>query len=228
MWLRQLAHELLGVVVPPACVACRVGLTAAGEVLCAECRRALPWLADPLCRRCSLPRPCRPCPAASASWDAAWAPLAYEASARAVVGALKFGGALAVADAMAACIAANAPHALVEERALVPVPLHPARQRARGFNQAQRLALALSSRCGCEVSACLRRRGAATRQLGSGRRARMAPGRLRYEAIRAPPVRATLIDDVHTTGATLEACSRALRAAGTRSVCCLTYARTLR
>ncbi len=226
--LRRLLAELLALVAPPGCSACRTPLRAGHDVLCASCRRALPWLSASRCARCGLPAPCRRCPARTAAFSAAWAPLAYEGPARALVGALKFRGALRLADVMAAPIAVGAPPHLVDGATLVPVPLHPARRRARGFDQAALLAAALARRTGRPVAACLRRRGAATRQLGAGRSARRAAGRIEVHVAGRAPERALLVDDVHTTGATLEACARALRAAGTREVAAVTYARTLR
>jgi len=225
---RRLLAELLALVAPPGCSACRAPLPAGHDVLCSSCRRGLPWLPDRRCARCGLPAPCRRCPARAAAFSAAWAPLAYEGPARALVGALKFRGALRVADVMAAPIAAGAPRHLLEGATLVPVPLHPARRRARGFDQVALLAAALARRTGHPVVPCLRRRGAATRQLGAGRSARRAPGRIEVRVVGRPPERVVLLDDVHTTGATLEACARALRAAGTREVAAVTYARTLR
>lgn len=224
---RRLAHELISLLAPPACAACRTAVRAGDEVLCARCRGELPWLRGPRCPRCALPAPCRPCPAARAAWDSAWSPLAYADVARDMVTALKFTGRFAVADAMAALLAANAPAEMVTDTALVPVPLHPARRRTRGLNQAERLARALGARRGLPVRACLIRQGPATRQLGSGRSSRLAAGRLRVVARQAAPHGVTLVDDVHTTGATLEACARALRAAGATRVSCLTFARTL-
>src|SRR5437764_15037782 len=94
-----LAH-VAALVAPPACLAGRERVAAGAGPLCAVCRRALPWLPPGgLCPRCALPRPCRPCPAARAPWSSAWAPLAYDGPARALVVALKYRGALPVADA---------------------------------------------------------------------------------------------------------------------------------
>jgi ComF family protein len=226
--LHRTLSELLALVAPPACATCRATLARADDVLCASCRRSLPWLRGPRCRRCGLPAPCRPCPAARAAYDAAWAPVSYDAGARELVAALKFRAALPAVEVMAAQMAAGAPAELLRGATLVPVPLHPARRRRRGFDQAARLAEALAERTGLPVAACLRRAGEATRQLGAGRQERQAANRIEVRAVAPAPARALLVDDVHTTGATLDACARALRASGARHVAAITYARTLR
>lgn len=221
--------ELLAALVPPSCAACRAPLPAAHALLCRACRAELPWLRGPRCDRCGLPQPCgRPCPARDAAYAAAWAPLAYDGPARELVAALKFGGALPLARLMAAQIAAGAPPSLLRDVTLVPVPLHPSRRRRRGFDQAARIAAALAAGRDLPVAPCLRRQGPATRQLGASRATRLAAGRLTIAAAGAVPRRALLVDDVHTTGATFEACARALRAAGCEHVAAVAYARALR
>jgi predicted amidophosphoribosyltransferase len=114
-------------------------------------------------------------------------------------------------------------------RQLVPVPLHPARARRRGFNQAERLAASIGRRTGLPVTDCLARRGpAGERQLGRGREERLGgiAGSIELRrGVPAPP-RAVLVDDVVTTGATLAACAAALRDAGSREVAAVAYART--
>lgn len=129
---------------------------------------------------------------------------------------------------MAAQIAANVPAHLLVDATLVPVPLHPARRRARGFDQAALVARALARRTERPLAPCLRRDGAATRQLGAGRDSRLAPGRLAIEVVGPVPARVALVDDVHTTGATFAACAHALRAAGAEHVVAIAYARALR
>jgi predicted amidophosphoribosyltransferase len=219
-------RHALSLLVPPCCTACGAGTD--GDVLCAACRRALPWIVAPRCARCGLPGTCaRRCPAARAAFAAAWAPVAHEGPARALVAALKFHGALRVADAMAAQIVAGAPDALLAG-VLVPVPTHPLRRRARGFDHADCLARALRVRTGLELRRSVRRGGAATKQLGAGRGERLGAGRLSLSVTGAVPARAILVDDVHTTGATLDACARVLRAAGCGDVVAVTYSRALR
>jgi predicted amidophosphoribosyltransferase len=159
----------------------------------------------------------------------AWTPVAFEGPARELVHALKFRGALGVADLMAAQMVATAPPGLLAEgAALVPVPTPAVRRRRRGFDHAACLAAAIGARTGLEVVACLRRAGPAPRQAAAGRAERLAEGRVRVEVCGAVPSRAVLVDDVHTTGATLRECARKLQLNAAFEVSALAYARALR
>jgi predicted amidophosphoribosyltransferase len=225
---RRALAELLAIVAPPSCASCREPLVAADRLVCAACVRELPWLRGVRCPRCALPsHRSGVCPAAGAAFAAAWSPLAYEGVARRLVQALKFGGALPLAEWMAAQMAANLPLALRDARAaVVPVPAHPGRRRRRGFDPARALATALARRLDLPPVRCLRRGGGA-RQVGAGRAQRRDPGRLAVALRGRPPERVLLVDDVHTTGATLDACARALAAGGCEIVIAVSYARTL-
>jgi ComF family protein len=201
---------------PPLCWGCGAPARR-GEPLCLGCRRSLRHLAREPVEVAGL---------------LTWAPVAYEGAARELVRGLKFRGALALADAMAAPMAAGVPEAILPRAddspapMLVPVPLHPARRRRRGFNQAAVLAEALARRTGRVVADCLARSGGAGSQVGRPRSLRLAapPGRIHVQG--PAPALAVVVDDVATTGATLSACARALRAAGAREVRGLAYART--
>jgi predicted amidophosphoribosyltransferase len=217
---------LLDVLAPPGCLVCRAPLRAPG--LCAACRAATPLLRDP-CPRCALPRPCAPCPARAAPFAAAWAPVAHDGPARDLVLALKLRGAYTAAEIMAAQIAARAPWPLLdgggERSMLVPVPPDPGRLRRRGLDPAWTLARMLMWRTDRPMLTCLVRTDDAPRQVGRRRaERRTAPA---VKANGRVPVNTILVDDVQTTGATLAACAAALRAAGSRNVSALTYARTL-
>ena len=194
---------------PPLCWSCGAHAPR-GRALCRGCRRALVFL------------PREPVTLAGVT---VWAPVAYEGPGRDLVRALKFRGALSLAEEMSAIAVASAPETLVSG-GLVPVPLHPVRARRRGFNQAAVLAAAISRRTGLAASDCLRRRGPGRPQVGRGRGARLAGPAGSVEArARVPPV-ALIVDDVVTTGATLAACAAALRAAGTSEVAAIAFART--
>jgi ComF family protein len=219
-----LARLLGGVLAPPVCWACS-GLARRGDRLCAGCSASLHRLASEPVLMCGV---------------RVWAPLAYSGPARDLVRALKFRGAIALADAMAAQIVANAPAGLLApgppaaRSTLVPVPLHPRRLRARGYNQAAAIAEAVSRRAGLSVLQCLVRSGPSVTQIGRNRAERTAGpvGRIEFRASAeapapAAPTNVLLVDDVVTTGATLGACRDALVAQGTREVTAIAFARTI-
>ena len=158
----------------------------------------------------------------------AWSPVAFAGPARELVHALKFHAARTAGDVMAAQMVAGAPAGLlVPDAVLVPVPSHPRHARARGSDHARTLARLVSGRTGLPVKCCLARAGPAVRQVGSSRAARRADGRLRVQVRSQAPANVVLIDDVHTTGATLQACAVALLEQGSDHVSAITYARAL-
>jgi ComF family protein len=216
-----LPELIAGLVAPPICWACS-GLARQGEPLCGGCRASLHRLAaEPV----------------SLSSVRVWAPVAYSGPARDLVRALKFRGAMGVADAMAAQIVANAPAGLVDvatapgvppaRRTAVPVPLHPKRLRSRGYNQAAVIAEAVARRAGLELGDCLSRSGPSVTQMGRDRAERMAGPVGSVELCGAAPARVLLVDDVVTTGSTLAACRAALVAAGAEEVVAVVFARTI-
>jgi ComF family protein len=195
---------------PPLCWGCRAPASR-GSALCGPCRRELVFLPREPVVLGGVP---------------VWAPVAYEGPARDLVRALKFRAATGLAREMAAMTVAGAP-AELPHGPLVPVPLHPARERRRGFNQAAVLAEAIArASAPLTISACLRRTGLASPQVGRSRRARLSGPAGSVEARSPAPEVALLVDDVVTTGATIAACAAALRTAGAREVAALAFART--
>jgi ComF family protein len=228
-----LRHGLLSLIVPPLCAVCREP-ELSGAALCPDCRLGLVVLREPRCRFCGAPAQsgshgCRECRRRGLNFDRAWSPFAYEGVARKTAAALKTGGALAVCDLMAGEIANRAPGGLLAGT-LVPVPAHSRRRRRHGFNQAAGIARALGRRTGLPTAGLLERRASTRPQVGLERRARLlnAAGSVRMRRGSTAPGRVVLVDDVYTTGATLDACARELEAAGAAEVVAVTFARAVR
>jgi ComF family protein len=231
--LVDLRRGLLSLVVPPLCAGCREP-ELSGDAVCPDCRSRLVALPVPRCSRCGAPTTyprarCRECRDRRLVFARAWSPFAYEGVCRGLVGALKSRAALPVAELMAAALAARAPAELLIGP-LVPVPAHSGRRRRHGFNQSAAIAAALGRRAGLPVRDVLRRAGRVAPQVGLERRARIANARgsVEIKPRVAPPREAVLVDDVYTTGATLDACAKALVAAGAEQVVALTFARAVR
>ena len=192
-----------GLLAPPGCLCCRAPLAIAprGPSLCGRCEAEIGR---------SPGRDLR-----GEAIDGGFAPLDYAGAGRRLVAALKFGRLLVVADLAAALIAAGAPRGILGG-AIVPVAPAPVRLAGRGFDPAHEIAGALSRATGLNLVECLRRRDSG-HQRGRSRAGRLAAAP-RFVATAAAPRSALLVDDVMTTGATLDACARALRLAGSESV----------
>ena len=209
------------------CFLCR---GAAPGVICAQCDADLPRLPAELCPRCALPSPrgetCGRCLAHPPNFDATVAALAYEFPADALVHAFKFRGELAIGEVLAqALLARPAPAA---ER-VVPVPSSAARLRSRGYNQALELARMLSreTRMTLDFLLCERQKDSpAQSDLPLAERVRNVRGVFRCTGdVRGKTV--ALVDDVMTTGATLDELAATLKAAGATRVVNWVVARTL-
>jgi ComF family protein len=209
-----------------SCFLCRGG---ARELLCSACDADLPRLARPLCPRCALESPggavCGRCLAHPPAYDATHAALAYEFPADALVQALKFRGELALAPLLGALLAARVGRARVD--CVVPVPLSAERLRRRGYNQAVEIARHVG-RGALEVALCERTRDAPPQmELPFDQRQRNVRGAFRCtRALIGASV--AIVDDVMTTGATLEEMARTLKAAGALRVENWVVARTFR
>ena len=156
--------------------------------------------------------------------DRAWSSAPYDGVARNLVAALKFRHLLPVADLMAERIQWLAPAHMLSGT-VVPVPAAPARLRRRGFDPAGELAGALAELLDAPLEPCLRRRGGGARSAAAGPSG--SATRPRFTPPATAPRSVMLVDDVLTTGSTLTACAKALRAAGAARVVAVTFARRL-
>lgn len=227
--LHQLTSSLLDLVVPRRCGLCGRFDT----LLCGPCAASLPVASMPRCHTCwellGSQGPCRTCAAELVpSLTGLRSPYVLDGGARRLVHALKYDGLSALAEPMgrlmAECLAGWGIHPDV----IAPVPLHPSRQRRRGFNQAVLLARALAGPAGFTAEPGLLRRtrntAAQVRTAGAEERRRNVAGAFAVSRSIAGST-VLVVDDVCTTSATLRACAVALRAAGARHVFALTFAR---
>ena len=255
--LIRATNELIRIMLDPVCAACTAPLDRPlSSPVCGACWAAVPLLTAPWCERCgdalasrsATDALCAHCRRQPPVLHAARSAGRYDGSLRQIVHAFKYDGRRVLSAALAAMMRDVGVDLLADADAVVPVPLHPWRAFRRGFNQADDLARHL----GRPVARLLRRRAGGVPQAGLSaarrqtnvrdafalrrlvrvgehvRGARAEP--LVIQVTRSWRVRGrslVLIDDVMTTGATLDACARLLLDAGARSVCALTVARAV-
>ena len=218
-------EKLAGLFFGGSCFVCR---GAARALLCAQCEAELPRLERPLCPRCALESPggavCGRCLSRAPAYDATHAALAYDFPADALVHALKFRGELALAPLLAGLLADKVRADRVD--CVVPVPLSAQRLRRRGYNQAVEIARHLRKDA-LDVALCERTRDAPPQiELPYAERQRNVRGAFRCtRALIGAKV--AVVDDVMTTGATLDEMARTLKAAGALQVVNWVIARTL-
>ncbi|HEV2745689.1 MAG TPA: ComF family protein [Allosphingosinicella sp.] len=233
-------RHLVDFALPPRCPGC--GAVVPDEHrFCLACWRKLQFLGEPCCSRCGLPfdyecgpdAQCGACLAEPPHYDRMRAAVAYGEIARQVALKLKHSGRPGVAETLARLMQRHVADA-GGDAVLAPVPLHRWRIWKRGYNQSALIAAALARRTGLAAELDLVKRVKATPVLkGKGRRERALAvrGAFRVEE-RAKPIaagrRVILIDDVYTTGATANACAKALRRAGAAGVDIICWARVVR
>lgn len=235
---QRAGEALLSLFFPPHCASCGAD-TAAGVHLCERCAGQARRIEPPRCERCSEPFSgalfasftCANCADRRLHFECAVAPYLSRGVVREFIHRFKYDRERYLRQPLAAWLA----EALADERLarrafdlVVPVPLHPTRQRERGFNQAAELAALLSRRCRVPVRHALQRTRYTTTQTRLDREQRMENLRGAFRLRRSADVRGRhllLVDDVFTTGSTVDECARVLREAGAASVRVATVAR---
>jgi ComF family protein len=237
--IRDGIDGLTAVLIAPACAACDETLVQPSRgVVCERCWGAVLPITPPFCDRCGDPLPawrrasgdlgvCPRCRRAARAVERARAIGPYDGALRAIVHALKYDGRRSIARRLGRLMRERGVDVLEGAVGVVPVPLHPSKRRQRGFNQAADLAVHL----GLPVAHALRRTRRTETQtaLPAAQRHRNVRDAFAVtDAVLSLNNRAVVVvDDVATTGATLEACARTLKDAGVREVRALTAARAI-
>lgn len=224
---------------PPRCPGCGT-ITPRDGIFCDGCWRTLDFLGGPACARCGEPFAqdlgpdtlCGACLADPPALDGVRAAVAYGEIPAALAIRLKHGGRPGLARTLAHHMRRLVHGA--EDGLLIPVPLHRWRLWRRGYNQALLIARALARDAGMDLAPDLLRRTRATpllRGMGPAQRRKTVQGAFRIDPRQAERVRGRavlLVDDVYTTGATVNACARVLKRAGASRVQLCCWARVIR
>jgi ComF family protein len=231
--LKKITTPVAEFLLPALCGVCHARVDHSGA-LCAACWQKLNFIAAPLCDCCGAPfslpsEPgllCALCLTQPPRYSRARAALAYDEVGRKLISRFKYGDKLHLLPTFAPLLRRAAADILAEVDYAVPVPLHWTRLWWRRFNQSVLLAQTL----GVPVNVtCLVRQRATKRQVGMSREQRLSNVHNAFK-VRGSVAGKTLllVDDVYTTGATLEACCQALLAAGAKEVRVLTLARVIK
>jgi ComF family protein len=217
---------VLDLLLPQRCLVCSLP----GEQVCDGCRSRLELIAPPLCARCGTPTQwpvgrCLECAGRRLAFARARAAVAYDEPIRCVVAAWKERGLRKLAGWAAEIVTEAIPAPMTDCIAFVPSDGE--RRLRRGHHAAERLAVELAARWELPLAPLLARTRSASPQRGLDHASRRRNVR---EAFRADggPARVLLVDDVYTTGATVNAAASALCQAGVRRIEVVTFARTIR
>jgi len=223
----RIAKPLLDLLFPPHCVACG----RLGSWFCDDCIGKIQMQLPPLCVVCGKPLTsggtCKQCQRDPLPLDGLRSVAGYQDPLRQAIHALKYEGVRVLAAPLGDLMADYVARLSLPADVLVPVPLHPARERKRGYNQSRLLAHAIANRIGLPVVEALARERNTPAQVHLSRHQRLAnvQGAFRATGADLCGQRVLLIDDVCTTGATLAACAHALAPSRPRSIWALTLAR---
>ena len=238
---RQAGQMLLNAILPPLCLGCGEIVAVPGS-LCAVCWQSFAFIAPPGCARCGVPftedlgpdAECAECLAHPPRFRRARSALVYDDKSRRLILPLKHGDRTDMARACGGWMARAGAELLTEADLVAPVPLHWRRLFTRRYNQALLLARRVSGDAGLRLAPdLLRRRRWTGSQAGLKAKERRRNVRLAFDIHPrwAPGLKGCsvlLVDDVLTTGATVDACVRALERGGARHVDVLTLARVVR
>jgi len=222
-------QSLVDLLYPRRCPVCGRIVVPKGRFICPDCVGELSWVSQPVCKRCGKELPvdtaeyCLDCTRHPRSFEGGRALLNYNRTASRSMAQIKYNNRREYLDFYAEAMARRLGPAIrrMNAQALVPVPVHPSRMKVRGFNQAEELARRLSKKLGIPVNTGLLRRNRNTipqKDLNPAQRLKNLQEA--FVAVRPPAglESVILVDDIYTTGSTVEACARALKGAGIERV----------
>lgn len=225
--------KMLDLLFPRRCPVCAGIVMPKGGLICPDCMKKLSWVRRPTCKKCGKEvisgtiEYCHDCTRHKRSFEYGLGLINYNDIASRSMARIKYGNKREYLDFYAeAMVRKLGPRILsMKADALVPVPVHPSRMKTRGFNQAEDLSRRLSDRLRIPTDASILRRGKNT----APQKSLDASGRLRnleqaffVDRLSAGIHALILVDDIYTTGSTIEACTRALKKAGVERVYFLT------
>jgi ComF family protein len=229
--LVNLKRAALDLLFPQRCLGCGEE----GELLCKACLKTLPRIFPPLCPRCGRPQTseilCPACASWQASIDCIRSPLKFDGLVRTAIHQFKYKNLRSLDEPLALLLKDYFYHYPLPVEVVVPVPLHPQRMRERGYNQSELLARKFAALFHFPLNAtALRRTGYIKPQVKTeslGERRQNVQGCFSCKSAELAGKQVLLIDDVATSGATLDACALALKSGGANQVYALTAAREI-
>lgn len=221
--------DLAGLLFPRRCPVCQEVVEDAGEYACSICRTRLPYVREPACRKCGKPllseerEYCGDCSRKRHFYRQGKAPFIYNEIMRRSIAAFKYGGRREYAAFYAEEILRRCAGTMRfwKGEALVPIPLHPSRRRTRGFNQAELLAKELSRRTGIPADTKLLSRVKKThaqKELNDQERLANLKHAFSVRKGNIPYKNIILVDDIYTTGSTIDEAARVLLENGAQTV----------
>jgi ComF family protein len=224
-----MGFDLLGLLFPRRCPICHEIVEERGQRSCEICRTKLTYVREPSCRKCGKPllseerEYCQDCVRKKHTFRQGRAPLVYDALMRRSIAGFKYSGRREYAAFYAEEILKRCVREMLlwQAEALIPIPLHPSRRRKRGYNQAALLARELSKRCGIPTDEHLLYRVKKTkaqkelndqeRQTNLQHAFSVRKGEIPYQTV-------ILVDDIYTTGSTIDAACAVLKENGVQTV----------
>ena len=229
MPLSRLYAGFLDLLYPRRCPVCSEIVMPKGNLICPDCMEKLAFVRRPVCKCCGkeIISPeaeyCFDCTRHPHSFDSGMALINYNDTASRSMARIKYNNRREYlefySEAMVRKMGKRS--RFMDGDVLIPVPVHPSRRRERGFNQAEELARRLSGPLGIPVNTSILKRTRKTapqKSLDSGGRLKNLEQAFTASVLPSGMKNIILVDDIYTTGSTIEACTRALRKAGAEHI----------